>query len=54
MAGGTVTRWGQLPNGKLINPGLTADIYTHGRNPVSENQRAANEAAGAVPASTNG
>ena len=44
----------QLPNGGLINPGLIADIYTHGWNQAFENQQVANEVAGAVPASTNG
>lgn len=43
----------QLPNGGLINPGLVADIYTHGWNQAFENQQVANEVAGAVPASTN-
>jgi hypothetical protein len=44
----------QLPNGGLINPGLIADIYTHGWNQAFENQQVAAEVAGAVPASTNG
>jgi hypothetical protein len=44
----------QLPNGGLINPGLIADIYTHGWNQAFENQQVANEVAGAVPAGTNG
>jgi len=44
----------QLPNGGLINPGLIADIYTHGWNQGFEDQQVANEVAGAVPASTNG
>jgi hypothetical protein len=44
----------QLPNGGLINPGLVADIYTHGWNQAFENQQVANEVAGAVPTSTNG
>jgi hypothetical protein len=43
----------ELPNGGLINPGLVADIYTHGWNQAFENQQVANEVAGAVPASTN-
>jgi hypothetical protein len=43
----------QLPNGGLINPGLVADLYTHGWNQAFENQQVANEVAGAVPASTN-
>jgi hypothetical protein len=43
----------QLPNGGLINPGLVADIYTHGWNQAFVNQQVANEVAGAVPASTN-
>jgi hypothetical protein len=43
----------QLPNGGLINPGLVADIYTHGWNQAFENQQVANEVAGAVPAGTN-
>jgi hypothetical protein len=43
----------QLPNGGLINPGLIADIYTHGWNQGFENQQVANEVAGAVPAGTN-
>ena len=42
----------QLPNGGLINPGLIADIYTHGWNQAFENQQVANEVAGAVPAGT--
>jgi hypothetical protein len=29
-----VERAVQLPNGGLINPGLRADIYTHGWNPA--------------------
>jgi hypothetical protein len=41
----------QLPNGGLINPGLVADIYTHGWNQSFENQQVANEVAGAEPAS---
>jgi hypothetical protein len=44
----------QLPNGGLINPGLIADIYTHGWNQGFEDLQVANEVAGAVPASTNG
>jgi hypothetical protein len=43
----------QLPNGALINPGLVADIYTHGWNQAFVNQQVANEVAGAVPAGTN-
>lgn len=43
----------QLPNGGLINPGLVADIYTHGWNQAFVNQQVANEVAGAAPASTN-
>jgi hypothetical protein len=43
----------ELPNGGLINPGLVADIYTHGWNQAFENQQVANEVAGAAPASTN-
>lgn len=43
----------QLPNGGLINPGLVADIYTHGWNQAFVNQQVANEFAGAVPPSTN-
>jgi hypothetical protein len=43
----------QLPNGGLINPGLVADIYTHGWNQAFENQQVANEVAGAAPAGTN-
>jgi hypothetical protein len=43
----------QLPNGGLINPGLVADIYTHGWNQAFVNQQVASEVAGAVPASTN-
>jgi hypothetical protein len=39
----------QLPNGAVINPGLIADIYTHGWNQALENQQVANEVAGAVP-----
>jgi len=42
----------QLPDGGLINPGLVADIYTHGWNQAFENQQVANEVAGAVPAGT--
>jgi hypothetical protein len=40
----------QLPNGGQINPGLVADIYTHGWNQSFENQQVANEVAGAAPA----
>jgi hypothetical protein len=43
----------QLPNGGLINPGLVADIYTHGWNTAFVNQQVAAEFAGAVPAGTN-
>lgn len=43
----------KLPNGGLINPGLVADIYTHGWNQAFVNQQVANEVAGAVPESTN-
>jgi hypothetical protein len=43
----------ELPNGGLINPGLVADIYTHGWNQAFVNQQVANEVAGAVPAGTN-
>jgi hypothetical protein len=43
----------QLPTGGLINPGLVADIYTHGWNQAFENQQVAIEVAGAVPAGTN-
>jgi len=43
----------QLPNGGLINPGLVADIYTHGWNAAFVNQQVANEVAGAAPVSTN-
>jgi len=43
----------QLPNGGLVNPGLVADIYTHGWDQAFVNQQVANEIAGAVPASTN-
>ncbi len=43
----------QLPNGGLINPGLIADIYTHGWNQAFINQQVANEVAGATPVSTN-
>jgi hypothetical protein len=43
----------QLPNGGLINPGLIADIYTHGWNQGFEDLQVANEVAGAVPAGTN-
>ena len=32
----------ELPNGGLINPGLVADIYTHGWNQAFENQQVAN------------
>jgi len=39
----------QLPNGGLINPGLVADIYTHGWNQAFVAQQVANEVAGAVP-----
>jgi hypothetical protein len=41
----------QLPDGGLINPGLVADIYTHGWNQSFVNQQVANEVAGAAPAS---
>ena len=43
----------QLPNGGLVNPGLVADIYTHGWNQTFVNQQVANEVAGAEPAATN-
>jgi hypothetical protein len=43
----------QLPNGGVINPGLVADIYTHGWNQAFENQQVANEVAGAIPLGTN-
>jgi hypothetical protein len=43
----------QLPNGGLINPGLVADIYTHGWNQSFVDQQVANEVAGAIPAGTN-
>jgi hypothetical protein len=43
----------QLPNGGLINPGLVADIYTHGWNQTFVNQQVANEVAGAQPAAIN-
>jgi hypothetical protein len=43
----------QLPNGGLINPGLVADIYTHGWNQSFVNQQVANEVAGAQPAAIN-
>jgi hypothetical protein len=39
----------QLPNGGLINPGLVADIYTHGWNTSFVDQQVANEVAGATP-----
>jgi hypothetical protein len=44
----------QLPDGGLVNPGLVADIYTHGWNQSFINQQVANEFAGAAPANTNG
>jgi len=40
----------QLPDGGLINPGLVADIYTHGWSQSFVNQQVANEVAGAPPA----
>jgi hypothetical protein len=43
----------QMPNGGLINPGLVADIYTHGWNQAFENQQVANEVAGAAPVNVN-
>ena len=43
----------QLPNGGVINPGLIADIYTHGWNQAFVNQQVANEFAGAQPAAIN-
>jgi hypothetical protein len=44
----------QLPNGGLVNPGLIADIYSHGWNQAFTDQQVANEFAGAAPADTNG
>lgn len=41
----------QLPDGGLINPGLVADIYTHGWSQSFVNQQVDNEVAGATPAS---
>jgi hypothetical protein len=43
----------ELPNGGLVNPGLVADIYTHGWNQAFENQQVASEVAGAAPAGLN-
>jgi hypothetical protein len=40
----------QLPNGGQVNPGLIADLYTHGWNQALVNQQIANEVAGAQPA----
>lgn len=40
----------QLPNGGTVNPGLIADIYTHGWPQSFVDQQVANEVAGAVPA----
>ncbi len=40
----------QLPNGGMVNPGLIADIYTHGWNQSFVDQQVANEVAGAAPA----
>ena len=39
----------QLPNGGQVNPGLIADLYTHGWNQALVNQQVANEVAGAQP-----
>lgn len=39
----------QLPNGGQINPGLVADIYTHGWNQSFVTQQVDNEVAGATP-----
>lgn len=36
----------QMPDGALVNPGLVADIYTHGWNQSMVNQQVANEVAG--------
>jgi len=44
----------QLPNGELINPGLVADVYTHGWSQAFEDQQVANEISGGIPASTTG
>jgi len=40
----------QLPNGGMVNPGLIADIYTHGWPQSFVDQQVANEVAGAAPA----
>lgn len=42
----------QLPGGGLVNPGLIADIYTHGWTQGFVDQQVANEVSGALPPSS--